>query len=84
MKRAVIRLVAILIVFILLRELLRLLPNEISTSLVPGYHMSIAWDEWALSIVASIILMLTALVSWVYGIAYSVVEKVISSRSKKH
>jgi len=59
-KKITIALVLLLTV-IIVRELLKLLPNSFYTSMLPGWHFTFHSNEWILTICSVIVLLIAIL-----------------------
>ena len=83
MKKIISCAITILIVFVSLRELLRLMTGDFATSVVPGGHSTIYLSEWTLSIAALSILFLTGLTAGLFKLTNHIVGRIMRLIGKK-
>jgi len=75
LKKTIIIALALLLTVIILRELLRLLPSNFSTSVFPGIHFTIHSNEWILTVTSVIILIVVLLITGVFKILKNILIK---------
>ena len=68
--------IALIFTLIILREILRQMSGDYTTSVIPGWHTTVYPTEWILTMVAILILLVSGITMSLFKLIKNIMEKI--------